>query len=382
VSDGSQPRAGVNDGELRVSSVELFFDLVFVFTITQLTAVLVRHPNGEGLAQIVLMLTAIWWMYGAFAWLTNAVPPDRIALRLPLLGGMLAFFGISLTIPTAFSENGVVFACAYLVVIVVHTVLYMQSAQWTVTGVWSFARMNLVAGALILVGAIIGGAAEYVLWGLAVAIFVVVPAMVPDDAGWIRPDHFVERHGLVVMVALGESVVAVGIGASHVDVSWQMLAVATLGLTLSAELWWVYFGGDDSEAEGALRRMTPTRRQFFETNVAYYWAHLVMLLGIVCIAAGLERAIGHAFDSLSFARSLELGGGTALYLAGHAFFRRVLRLPFKPWRALALILALATIPLGTATSALAQLVALVVPLWICLTIELIREPSPAPAPAG
>jgi low temperature requirement protein LtrA len=321
-------------------------------------------------------------MYGAFAWLTNAVPPDRIALRLPLLGGMLAFFGISLTIPTAFSENGVVFACAYLVVIVVHTVLYMQSAQWTVTGVWSFARMNLVAGALILVGAIIGGAAEYVLWGLAVAIFVVVPAMVPDDAGWIRPDHFVERHGLVVMVALGESVVAVGIGASHVDVSWQMLAVATLGLTLSAELWWVYFGGDDSEAEGALRRMTPTRRQFFETNVAYYWAHLVMLLGIVCIAAGLERAIGHAFDSLSFARSLELGGGTALYLAGHAFFRRVLRLPFKPWRALALILALATIPLGTATSALAQLVALVVPLWICLTIELIREPSPAPAPAG
>ena len=95
--------------------------------------------------------------------------------------------------------------------------------------------------------------------------------------------------------------------------------------------------------------MTPTRREFFDTNVAYYWAHLVMLLGIVCIAAGLERAIGHAFDSLSFARALELGGGTALYLAGHAFFRRVLGLSFKPWRAVALVLALATIPLGTAT---------------------------------
>jgi low temperature requirement protein LtrA len=372
----------VNDGELRVSSIELFFDLVFVFTITQLTAVLVHHPNGEALAQVVLMLAAIWWMYGAFAWLTNAVPPDRVALQLPLLGGMLAFFAISLAIPTAFSDNGVVFACAYLVVIAVHTVLYMQSARWTVGGVWSFARMNLVAGALILIGAIIGGATEYVLWSLAVTIFVLVPAMVPDDAGWIRPDHFVERHGLVVMVALGESVVAVGIGASHIDISWQMLAVAALGLTLSAELWWVYFGGDDAEAEGALRRMTPTRRQFFDTNVAYYWAHLVMLLGIVCIAAGLERAIGHAFDELSFARSLELAGGTALYLVGHAWFRWVLGLSFKPWRAVALLLALATIPLGTATSALAQLAALVIPLWICLAIELTREPRPGQATAA
>src|SRR5690348_15505318 len=105
--------------ELRVSSVELFFDLVFVFTITQLTSVLVRSPTAKGLGQVVLMLTAIWWMYGAFAWLTNAVPPDRAALRVPLLGGMLAFFAISLSIPTAFGDNGVVFAVAYLIVIVV-----------------------------------------------------------------------------------------------------------------------------------------------------------------------------------------------------------------------------------------------------------------------
>jgi low temperature requirement protein LtrA len=359
----------VKDEELRVSSLELFFDLVFVFTITQLTAVLVEHPDGTALAQVVLMLTAIWWMYGAFAWLTNAVPPDRNALRLPLLGGMLAFFAISLTIPTAFTDNGVVFACAYLVVIAVHTILYMQAAHWTVAGVWSFARMNMVAGALILVGAIIGDTAEYVLWSVAVVLFVVVPALVPEEAGWIRPSHFVERHGLVMMVALGESVVAVGIGASHIDISWQMLAVATLGLTLSAELWWVYFMGDDQEAEGALRAMAPTRREFYAANVAYFWAHLVMLLGIVCIAAGLEHAIGHPFDSLSFARALELGGGAALYLAGHAGFRWVLGLPFKPWRALALVLALATVALGPETSALAQLAVLVAALGVCLTAE-------------
>ncbi|HET9121424.1 MAG TPA: low temperature requirement protein A [Solirubrobacterales bacterium] len=359
----------MSDEELRVSTLELFFDLVFVFTITQLTAVLVHHPTGEALAQVVLMLAAIWWMYGAFAWLTNAVPPNRTALRLPLLAGMLAFFAISLTIPTAFRGDGVIFACAYLVVIAVHTVLYTQSSSWTVTGVWSFARMNLLAGVLILVGAIIGGTAEYVFWILAVLIFVLVPALVPDEAGWIRPDHFVERHGLVVMVALGESVVAVGIGASGLDVTWELLAVATLGLTLSAELWWVYFMGDDEEAEGALLAMIPTRWQFYATNVAYYWAHLLMLLGIVCIAAGLERAIGHAFDELSFAQGLELGGGTALFLAGHAFFRAVLGLSFKPWRAVALVLALATIPLGTETSALVQLAVLVAALGACTAAE-------------
>jgi low temperature requirement protein LtrA len=359
----------MSNDELRVSTLELFFDLVFVFTITQLTALLAHHPDGETLAQIVLMLAAIWWMYGAFAWLTNAVPPDRTALRLPLLAGMVAFFVISLTIPTAFTEDAVVFACAYLVVIAVHTVLYTQSATWTVAGVWSFARMNFLLGALILVGAIIGGAAEYALWSVAVLIYLLVPAMVPGDAGWVRPSHFVERHGLVVMVALGESVVAVGIGASGLDISWELLAVAVLGLTLSAELWWVYFLGDQEDAEHALRAMVPTRREFYATNVAYYWAHLLMLLGIICIAAALEEAIAHAFDPLSFARALALAGGTALYLAGHALFRRVLGLSFKPWRALALALALATIPLGTEASALVQLAVLVAALGGCIAAE-------------
>jgi low temperature requirement protein LtrA len=193
--------------------------------------------------------------------------------------------------------------------------------------------------------------------------------MVPDEAGWIQVGHFVERHGLLVIVALGESVVAVGIGASGLDVSWELLAVAILGLTLSAELWCFYFMGDQEEAEDALRAMVPTRRQFYATNVAYYWAHLLMLLGIVGIAAALEEAIAHAFDPLSFARALALAGGTAVFLAGHAAFRRVLGLTSKPWRAVALVLALATIPLGTGTSALAQLAVLVAALGVCIAGE-------------
>jgi hypothetical protein len=128
------------------------------------------------------------------------------------------------------------------------------------------ARMNLVTAALILAATIAGGTWEYVLWGLAVSTFVITPWLVPEEAGWIQPSHFVERHGLVVMVALGESVVAVGIGASGIAITGEMLAVAVLGLIVSAELWWVYFGGDDVEAEGAIRRMTPTRREFYEST--------------------------------------------------------------------------------------------------------------------
>jgi low temperature requirement protein LtrA len=361
--------ARTGEDEVSVSTIELFFDLVFVFTITQLTAKLSNQPNGESLGQICLMLAAIWWMYAGFAWLTNAVPPNRPALQLPLLAGMMAFFAISLTIPTAFSGNGVVFAGAYLAVIAVHTVLYMQAAAWTIEGVWSFARMNVVVGGLILAGAIVGGALEYVLWGIAVSLFVIIPWLVPEEAGWIKPGHFVERHGLVVMVALGESVVAVGIGASGLGITWQMLAVATLGLALSAELWRVYFLGDEEEAEGQLRAMTPTRRDFYMTNVGFYWAHLLILLGIIAISAALEQAIAHAFDPLGFALALALGGGAAAYLVGHALFRRSLGLYFHPWRAVAAILALGTIALGPSTEALIQLAVLVAALGVCAVAE-------------
>jgi low temperature requirement protein LtrA len=375
--EGAEPYGRIESGEVRVSSLELFFDLVFVFTITQLTSVLAHRPDGESLLQIFLMLSAIWWMYAGFAWLTNNVPPTRNALRLPLLAGMMAFFAISLTIPTAFSGNGEIFAGAYLAVIAIHTVLYMQAASWSVAGIWSFARWNLVAGSLILAGGIIGGTWEYVLWAAAVSIFVIIPATVPEAAGWIVPSHFVERHGLVVMVALGESVVAVGIGAGGLGITWEMLTVATLGLALSAELWWVYFMGDDQEAEGVLLAMTPTRWEFYRANVAYYWAHLMILLGIVCVAAALERAIGHAFDELDFARALALGGGAAIYLVGHGSFRWILGLPLRPWRVLAAAGALATIPLGTEASALAQLATLVTILAGCLALEGTPEPVAA-----
>jgi low temperature requirement protein LtrA len=358
-----------HEQELRVSTLELFFDLVFVFTITQLTAVLATEPTGEGLGQVVLMLILIWWMYGGFLWLTNAVPPERTPLRLLVLSGMAAFFAISLAIPDTFDGDGVVFAGAYLAVIVLHMGLYMQSATWSIAGVWSFTRLNLVQALLVLTGAIAGGTWQYVLWGIAVVIIAVTPALITESGGWIQTSHFVERHGLVVIVALGESVVAVGIGASHLEVNAELLAVAALGLILAADLWWTYFGGDEEEAERALRATRPNPRTWLTVNAAYYWAHLLLLLGIIAVAAALEIAIAHAFDSLSFARALTLGGGASLFFCGDILYRYFLGLPFRAWRAAAAVLSAATIPLGTETSAFVQLAVLVGAVGLCSAME-------------
>jgi low temperature requirement protein LtrA len=372
--------APVAEQEVRVTPLELFFDLVFVFTITQLTAILASEPNGEGLGQVVLMLILIWWMYGAFLWLTNAVAPDRPARRLLLLAGMACFFAVSLAIPGAFDGDGMIFAGAYLAVICIHAGLYTQSATWSLAGVWSFARLNLAGAVLVLAGTIAGGEWQYILWAPAVLLIALTPGLITESAGWIRSSHFVERHGLVVIVALGESVVAVGIGASELEVNAELLAIAALGLVLVAELWWTYFGGDEAEAERKLRNTRPDTRMFLAVNAAFYWAHLLLLLGIIAVAAALEHGIAHPFDSLDFARALTLGGGAALYFFGDILFRAFLGLPFRPWRAVAALCAAATIPLGTEASAFVQLAVLVSAVGLCAAIE--GEPErPAEASA-
>jgi low temperature requirement protein LtrA len=362
------------DEDVRVSTLELFFDLVFVFTITQLTATLAHDPTAEGLLQVVLMLIVIWWMYSGYAWLTNAIPPESPARRLFLLGGMACFLVISLAIPTTFSGDGVVFAAAYLAVICFHTGLYVGSPAWTTFGeVFSWERFNLVAATAILVAGILGNDGwAYALWGLALVMIGITPRLLRVEGDPIRStSHFVERHGLVVIVALGESVVAVGIGASGQPLSVEMIAVAVLGLALSAALWWTYFGGDGDEPDQALAAIPVERKATVALNAYYFW-HLLILLGIVADAAGLESAIAHPFDPLALGLALALGGGSALFFLGDVLFRRSLGIGHWSWRLVAAPLALATIPLGTEGSALLQLAALVVAVTGCLVADHVR----------
>jgi low temperature requirement protein LtrA len=362
----------------RVSSLELFFDLVFVFTITQLTGVLVGEPNWKGLLQVSLMLGVIFWMYGGYAWLTNSVALDRITRRLILLGGMAGFFVVALAIPGAFSGSGTAFGLAYLGVVLIHLGMFARSSRVTVVrAIIGLVPFNLSTALLVLAGGILGGTAQYVLWAAAFALEWVSPRLIDDSGFVIEPGHFVERHGLVVLVAIGESVVAVGIGAARLPVTLQLVAAAILGLGLSACLWWSYFGSDDGSAERAMSDAPMERRPRLAVEAFGYW-HLLILLGIIAMAFALRGVTGHAFDALPQAEAIALGGGASVFLLGEALFRRTLKMGAVRGRLLAALLALASIPIGSQISAALQLVVLVA-LFVAMLVTENRAARGSPA---
>ena len=364
----SEPDAAAAGG--RVTTLELFFDLVFVFTVTQLTTTLVDGPQPRALIEVVLMLGVIFWMYGGYAWLTNSVALDRLERRLLLLGGMAGFLVIALAIPTAFAGGGLTFGLAYLVVVGVHTTLYTKAAsERSRAAILRVVPYNLCTASLVLAAGAVGGDAEYALWGLAFALEWVTPVLAGTGRFDLDPAHFVERHGLVVIVAIGESIVAIGIGASDLPLDAKLVAVAGLGLLLSVCLWWTYFGRDDDvAAEHALRASPPERRGPLAIH-AFGYCHLALLLGIIAVAAGIKKAVGHPFDALELEAALELGGGAALFMAGDILFRRALGLGRGPWRGIAAAGAALTIPLGSEGSAVLQLTALVIVLAAALTAD-------------
>jgi low temperature requirement protein LtrA len=343
---------------VRVSTLELFFDLVFVFTITQLTTVLVARPNARGVVQTVVMLGVIWWMYAGYAWLTNAVAPDRTSRRLLLLGGMAAYLVLALSIPDAFSSTGLTFGLAYVAIVSVHAGLFTRtSSEATLRNLLRLAPMNMIAALVVLAGGIVGGPAQYVLWTLAFAFLWISPRLIGNAGFAIGAAHFVERHGLVVIVAIGESIVAIGIAAQGLEIDLALVAFAVLGLALSAGLWWTYFG-EEERIERALATAPPERQALVAVD-AFGIGHIAILLGIIAIAATLKEATGQIFDPLDREPALGLALGLSVFLLGDVFFRRALGLGLGGWRLVAAILAPATIPLGTEVSAFAEVAALV-----------------------
>jgi low temperature requirement protein LtrA len=357
----------------RVSTLELFFDLVFVFTVTQLTAVLSHDLSWESLGQVMVMLALIWWMYAGYAWLTNSISTRGLRERAILLGGMAGYLILALAVPGAFHGSGLAFGVGYFIVTAVHASLFiwMASAQSS-RAFLGIAPYNLFNATLVIVGGALGGTAQALLWTAAAVLAWSTPWIgnrESQSAFQIAAGHFVERHGLVVIVAIGESVVAGGIGAAGLPVDAELMLAVVLALLLSAGLWWAYFGADDDEqAERALTD-APPRRQPWIALEGFGVAHYFLLLGVVLAAAGIKKAIGHAYDPVETAEALVLGGGVALFLAADVAFRRVLGLGRSLHRTVAALLALATIPLGSEVAAVAQLAALVVVLAAALAGE-------------
>ena len=353
----------------RVTYLELFFDLVFVLTLTQLTTVLFDAPNARGLLQVVLMLGVIWWMYAGYAWLMNAVSAHTISRRLLLLGGMAAYFVLALSVPNAFESSGLAFGLAYLVIVMIHAGLFMRATAASVArAILTLAPYNLVAALVLLAGGALGGKTQYILWAAA-GLFEWLTPFIRGTSGFlIAPAHFVERHALVVIIAIGESIVAIGYGAAHLPVDGSLVAVAVVGLALSACLWWLYFGGDEELAEQALGTLPQLQRAQTAVRAFGYW-HLPLLLGIVAVAAAEKEAVAQPFSSLTWRQAAILAGGVAVYLVGEVGFRRVLGIGGVRWRAAAALLAPAAIPVGVVLSPFAETAVLVALLVAVLLAE-------------
>jgi low temperature requirement protein LtrA len=340
---------------LRVSTLELFFDLVFVFTITQLTTLLARDEvTGTGALKVVLVFGVLWWIYGGYAWLTNTRAPSRTPERLLLLLGMAGFLIIGMALPYAFSRrtDGIALGLGYLLVVAVHAGLYARLNP----NIWRVLPFNAGAALLVILAGAIGGVAEYWLWACALAVLVLSPLIGHTQSRFrISPAHFVERHGAVIIIVLGESVADIGLGAAGHPLTWTVLACAVLGLVLAAVLWWAYFGvGDDERAEEAFNA-TPEDSRAALALKAYFYAYIPMLLGIVALSAGIKVAMQHPGGTLPYPPCLALAGGMALFLGGDVLFRRALRIAPLRYRAVAAAVCLIALPVGVTLSAAVEI---------------------------
>lgn len=377
--DGPRPTAVEEPGR-RVSTLELFFDLVFVFTLTQLTVMLTADLSFATAGRVALIFVVLFWMYGAYAYLTNQVPPDRPSRRILLMLGMASFLVCALAIPRAFDDGGVVFGLGFLAVVLVHSTLYTRSHGRDV--IW-YAVPNSLAALSVTAAGLFDGLAADGLWLLALVLQFVTPflaehgprrrngreaAFLRAQLGGLDPAHFVERHGLLLIVAFGESVIAIGIGIGDLPFTANVFGGAFLALALASALWWTYFVRDEARAE-VVFAATPQDRRWRLAMNAYYYAFLPMLLGIAYLAAGVKKTLGHLTEQLHTGPAVAVAGGVALFLAGDVAFRAVLRLTPLTYRATTVPIALATALLGIHLSALAQLVALVALLVTMLTVE-------------
>ncbi|MEV4559148.1 low temperature requirement protein A [Kitasatospora sp. NPDC049285] len=352
--DAEAVQAGEN--ELRASPLELFFDLVFVFVITQLTGSLSHHLTPGGLARVLVMLAVIWWMYDAFIWVANALPPRTHPRRGLMLLGMVGFLVIALSVPRAFEGAGEVFGWAYLLVVAVHTGMF-ATAGVRPGAVARMGGLNLAIAVLVIIGGHLQGGAELLLWTAAFGIQLANPYLVDLPRFRLRADHFVERHGLVVIIAFGESVIAIGVGVGDTELTPLLVGTALLALAVCVGLWWAYFGADDDErAAAAMAALDDARRNQLAVRV-YNLGHYALLLGVILLATGAKSATAHPGAPLHLPEALALAGGTALFLLANTAIRRTFALTPHHTRLLAAALVLAAVPLGTQLSAVAQLLA-------------------------
>ena len=312
-----------NDEEPRVGPLELFFDLVFVFAITQVTTLLSQELIWANMVRGLAILSVVWWSWAGFSWLTNLVKADDGWARLAMFASMGAMLIVSLAVPEAFSTGGVTFGIAYLALSSLYIVTYAVLTRGDPALFKSVLRLavgvTLAPIFILIAGFLDAGPARAALWAAAVIILYV--GAFGSGTNWrVHPAHFAERHGLIVIIALGESIVAIGIGASALHLDAAAIAGSLLGLVVAAALWWLYF---DVVALVAERRLTSAegRDQVRMARDSYTILHLPMVAGIVFFALGVKKVLVKPYVPLNVVALTALLGGVALYLIAHVLFR-------------------------------------------------------------
>ncbi|MGH8834048.1 MAG: low temperature requirement protein A [Actinomycetes bacterium] len=331
-------RLSATDATHRVTATELFFDLVFVYAITQVTALVADAPTALRLGEGILLLALLWWCWCCFAWLGNAVRADRGVLRVVLITVMALMLVIAIVLPESFDERGsglqpaFVFVGCYALVRLLHLLIYLLSDPGNpeLRRVLRRALTSLLPSlALLAAGAAMptqGG--RLAVWTIAF-VADAIGVYLTGSQGWqvSSPAHWAERHGLIVLIALGESIVAIGIGVGGIPVSWSMIVAVVLGVSVTASLWWLYFDSAQARAEHRLAALTGSKRTA-QARDGYTYLHFLLIAGIVLTALGLKKVVEYAADPahaisdpLTGIPAWSLTGGAGVYLLGLTAFR-------------------------------------------------------------
>jgi low temperature requirement protein LtrA len=381
-----RPQVRQGTQEAVVTPLELFFDLVFVFGLTQVTAYMAHELSWHGLLRGVLIVVLLWWSWTGYAWMANVVSAEQSQIKVVMLVSMVAMFLMALCIPEAFDDGPgglsgpIVLAFCYLVFRLMHLILFWLVSQddpGLRRQVLRFTPAVIGGTGMLLIAAQFHGWAQTALWVGALAVDYIGTAMGGAE-GWRlpAPGHFAERHGLMIIVALGESIVAIGVGVAERPISGMIVVASVLGLALASAMWWAYFDVSALQGEHALNSEPIETRPRLARN-AFSYAHLPLVISIVLVALGLKIVLEDVADTADRSLGVPLHGpalaallgGVVLYLLAHVLFKWLTVHLVSIVRLAAAAVLLVSLPFAPAIPALGQLALAAAVLIVALVVE-------------